>query len=112
MKKESQGTTKIGFINRNGQITIRDTGESGTDFGARKFQMACSHCGYNYGANSTDIWERKCPRCQKGEAGLPIALGIPEEAQSGVDAFFGTWPGKETDEELLAALDDVRGKRT
>ncbi len=75
MAHEDKGTTKPGYINRNGQITIRDTGESGTDFGARKFQLACSHCGHNYGANSGDIWERKCPECQGGAAGLPLTIG-------------------------------------
>jgi hypothetical protein len=47
MKRASKGTTIPGYINGNGQITIRDTGEAGTDFGARKFQVACSHCGFN-----------------------------------------------------------------
>jgi len=28
--------------------------------------------------------------------------------KSGVVAFFGTWPGEETDEELLAALGELR----
>ena len=72
MTNDDKGTTKPGYVNRNGQITIRDTGEPGTDFGARNFQMACSHCGFNYGANSTDLWERKCPKCQDGKAGLPL----------------------------------------
>jgi hypothetical protein len=26
---------------------------------------------------------------------------------SGVSAFFGTWPGEETDAELLALLDEI-----
>lgn len=32
-----------------------------------------------------------------------------ESSKAGVAAFFGTWPGDETDEELLAALKDMRG---
>ena len=75
MPREDKGTTKPGNVNRNGQITIRDTGAPGTDFGARNFQLACSHCGHNYGANSGDIWERKCPVCQGGAAGLPLTMG-------------------------------------
>ncbi len=75
MSRSSKGTTKIGYINENGQMVIRDTGESGTDYGARKFQLACSRCGHNYGANSTDIWERKCPNCQGGAEGLPLKMG-------------------------------------
>ncbi len=69
MSKVGKGTTTPGFVNRNGQITIRDTGGPGTDFGARNFQLACTHCGHNYGANSSDIWERKCPKCQDGQPG-------------------------------------------
>jgi hypothetical protein len=33
-----------------------------------------------------------------------------EPAPGGVAAFFGTWPGDETDEELQAQLNEVRGK--
>ena len=31
-----------------------------------------------------------------------------QDATVGVSAFFGTWPGEETDEELLAALEAIR----
>ncbi len=33
---------------------------------------------------------------------------IPQDALTGVNAFIGTWPGDETDEELLAALKAIR----
>jgi hypothetical protein len=32
----------------------------------------------------------------------------PQTAKSGVSAFFGIWPGEETDEELMAALAELR----
>jgi hypothetical protein len=32
----------------------------------------------------------------------------PQSGRAGIAAFFGTWPGEETDEELLAALGEVR----
>ena len=32
----------------------------------------------------------------------------PQNSKNGVAAFFGTWPGDETDEELLAALAELR----
>jgi hypothetical protein len=32
----------------------------------------------------------------------------PQTSKSGVTVFFGTWPGNETDEELLQALEEVR----
>ena len=37
-----------------------------------------------------------------------IPPSIPQDALTGVNAFFGTWPGDETDEELLAALKAIR----
>jgi len=37
--RESSGTTQIGSVNRNGQVVIRNTGESGTDFGATTDQL-------------------------------------------------------------------------
>jgi hypothetical protein len=112
----NKGTTEPGHVNRNGQITIRNTGETGTDFGASKYQLACSHCGYNYGANGGDIWERKCPNplCpsgQHGRPGLPLNIRVASEDQQGkrgVAGFVGKWPGEESDEELLDALDDLR----
>ena len=68
--KESKGTTQIGFVNRNGQVVIRSTGQPGTDFGATTYQLGCSVCGKIYGANSTDIFERRCPD-DGGKPGLP-----------------------------------------
>ena len=63
--KGSKGTTQIGFVNRNGQVVIRDTKKRGTDFGATVIQVGCSVCGHVYGANSTDVFERKCPKHPK-----------------------------------------------
>jgi len=37
-----------------------------------------------------------------------VARLIPQDESSGVAAFFGTWPGGESDEDLLAALDEIR----
>lgn len=108
MSREEKGTTKSGYVNRNAQITIRDTGDPGTDFGARKFQLACRHCGWTYGVNSTDIWERKCPQCQNGAEGLPLNVNNRDDQKPGIKAFFGSWPGDETDEELLEALKELR----
>lgn len=68
----SKGTTEIGYVNPNGRVTIRDTGLPGTDKYQRIYQLACSICGYNYGANGADIHERKCPKCQGGSLGLKI----------------------------------------
>lgn len=37
----------------------------------------------------------------------PVFEPVPQDATSGVSAFFGTWPGDETDAELLALLDEI-----
>jgi hypothetical protein len=38
----------------------------------------------------------------------PVASLLPQDASDGVASFFDTWPGDETDDELLAALDAIR----
>ncbi len=65
-----KGTTKRGFVNKNLQVVVRNTHRTGTDKYQKVYQLACGKCGYNYGANGTDIFERKCPKCGKGEPGL------------------------------------------
>jgi hypothetical protein len=44
----------------------------------------------------------------KATAGRPSASLLPQDETSGVSAFFGTWPGDESDEELLDALEAIR----
>jgi len=68
----TKGTTNSGYVNSNGQVTIRDTGSPGTDKFQRIYQLACSKCGHNYGANGSDIFDRKCPKCQHGRPGIEI----------------------------------------
>ncbi len=63
---------KAGDINRNDQQLVRLTDEHGNDQNARIWILKCRVCLKIYGSNSTDAWERKCPNCQNGEAGLPI----------------------------------------
>lgn len=38
----------------------------------------------------------------------PVVSLLPQEETAGVSAFFGTWPGDETAEELLGALEAIR----
>lgn len=45
------------------------------------------------------------PASHPGDFAVP---SVPQDAQSGVNAFLGIWPGDETDEELLAALRAIR----
>jgi hypothetical protein len=42
-------TTQIGYVNKNGQVTIRNTDQAGNDHLQYVYQLACSHCGRNYG---------------------------------------------------------------
>jgi hypothetical protein len=65
-------TTRIGYVNKNGQVVIRNTGLRGTDHGQSVYQLGCSLGGHIYGANGADIHLRKCPDCQGGAKGLPL----------------------------------------
>ncbi len=40
----------------------------GTDNQQWFYEMECLGCGYKYYANGSDIWQRKCPKCQGGRA--------------------------------------------
>jgi hypothetical protein len=51
------------------------------------------------------LWER--PPAPRPAKAAPIAQLLPQDHASGVAAFFGTWPGDESDEELLAALAEI-----
>jgi PHP family Zn ribbon phosphoesterase len=63
-------TTQPGYVNRNGQVVIRNTGLPGTDHGQTVYQLGCSRCGHVYGSNGTDNFQHKCPKCQDGASGL------------------------------------------
>jgi len=67
------GTTRPGYVNRNGQVVIRDTGRPGTDHLQRIYQLGCSGWGHIYGASGSDIHDRRCPRCQDGTLGFAYA---------------------------------------
>ena len=64
----SMGTTEIGYINKNNQKHLGRTNEAGTDHMQWFYNMECGNCGHTYKANGSDIWQRKCPRCQGGRA--------------------------------------------
>ena len=67
-KEETQSmkTTENGYLNRNNQRNNGRTNKPGTDFGQWYYEMECMNCGHKYNANGTDIWQRKCPKCQGG----------------------------------------------
>ena len=63
-------TTAPGYRNRNGQTVLRSTGLAGTDHGQSVYVLQCGGCRYEYGANGSDIFQRRCPVCQGGRPGL------------------------------------------
>lgn len=67
---EAGKTTRIGYVNRNGQENTRATGLPGNDHLQYIYVLRCGHCGHEYGSNGSDIFHRKCPRCQGGKRGL------------------------------------------
>jgi hypothetical protein len=67
----SKGTTTPGFKNANGQIVLRRTTEPGNDHNQKVYVLRCDECSHEYGANGSDIWQRRCPSCQGGAKGLP-----------------------------------------
>ena len=73
---ESGGTesTQIGYVNKNKQLCTGHRNVRGTDFGQMAYRLIClaAHCGHIYGANGTDIFQRKCPACQGGASGIPF----------------------------------------
>lgn len=72
MRKPTAGTTRTttpGYVNRNEQVVLHATGLAGTDHCSYTYVLRCGGCAYKYGANGTDIFQRKCPNCQGGRAG-------------------------------------------
>jgi hypothetical protein len=61
--------TTIGFRNREGQEVVRKTGREGTSPEQRVFVLRCGVCGYEYGCDGCDIYDRLCPNCQDGSPG-------------------------------------------
>ena len=66
------GTTEPGYRNRNDQTVIRKTSLPGNDHNQRVYVLECSRCQHRYGANGSDIWQRRCPQCGGGRPGLSI----------------------------------------
>ena len=68
--RKSIGTTIPGYENKNGQVVIERTDRKGTDHLQYVYILRCKHCGRKYGANGSDIWQRKCPslvlKCKAG----------------------------------------------
>ena len=76
-RRSPLGTTQVGYENRNGQVVIRATGLPGTDHGQSIYVLRCSNCRNEYGANGSEIYQRRCPSCQRGRPGLEFLSGDP-----------------------------------
>lgn len=68
----SKGTTEVGYRNRNGQIVLRKTDLPGNDHMQMTYVLRCEQCQHQYGANGSDIFQRRCPAHDGGAEGLPI----------------------------------------
>ena len=70
--RNSAGTTEPGYRNRNDQVVVRRTDLPGNDHNQRVYVLECGRCQHRYGANGSDIWQRRCPRYGGGRPGLSI----------------------------------------
>lgn len=63
-------SVQIGFLNPHSQICTGHRGKAGTDHLQLVYRVECGLCGHVYGANGSDMHERRCPACQNGAPGL------------------------------------------
>ena len=65
-------TTQIGYVNRNNQKVLGTRGAKGNDHLQYSYKVEClmDGCGHIYGANGSDLFQRKCPKCQNGQDGI------------------------------------------
>lgn len=66
----AKGTTSPGYVNRNGQTVVRATDTPGNDHLQKVYVLRCGECGHEYGANGSDLWQRRCPKHDRGAPGL------------------------------------------
>ena len=69
-KSGTTKTTQIGYKNKNNQYVHGTRGIRGNDHGQYSYKLECKECGYIYGANGSDIFQRKCPKSQNGRPGI------------------------------------------
>ena len=72
LRSGSTTTTEIGYLNRNSQRVLGTRGMAGTDHAQYSYKLVCevNDCGEAYGANGSDLFQRKCPKCQGGLPGI------------------------------------------
>ena len=48
---------------------IRKTNRPGTDHGQTVYELRCGDCRRSHGANGSDIFQRRCPHCDRKSTG-------------------------------------------
>ena len=66
-KNTLRGNAAVANAYKNNQRNNGCTYSHGTDFNQKFYSMECLNCGHKYQANGSDIWQRKCPKCQGGK---------------------------------------------
>lgn len=78
-------TTDVGYLNRNNQRNMGRTKADGTDHMQYLYTMRCENCDHEYFANGSDIFQKKCPKCQGGaDTGF---LGVPEKEEERIMGY-------------------------
>ena len=65
-------TTQVDYVNSNQQKVHGTRHVQGTDNNQVAYKIECLACGEIYGANGSEIYRRKCPKCQEGKPGIPF----------------------------------------
>jgi hypothetical protein len=63
-------SVQIGVVNAHDQRCCGHRGVAGTDHAQFAYKVECTVCGFVYGANGSDMHERRCPMHDGGEAGI------------------------------------------
>lgn len=81
--RKSKDTTTRDYVNRNQQVNLGYDNPNGTDNFQKVYRLRCERllpdgrkCDATYGANGSDIWQRKCPTCQGGKKGLRLLSDV------------------------------------
>lgn len=97
-------STRVGYVNENGQEVLGPTGLPGTDHGQKIYVLKCGRCAREYGANGTDIAGRRCPYCGGGRPGFEV-LAADVVADTAAVKTPGVRNPAWTRDELILALD-------
>ena len=79
MTGEAQ-STRPGFVNRHRQKVLRRAGRDSEGMeGQSVYVLQCQRagCGHIYGEEGIRVHQRRCPRCDGGQAGLSVAEAAP-----------------------------------